>query len=213
MHADRLTSFLTDWYGSPPVEPTPVEGALPLALRRWYGCVQAWGDPLTRQNYMIAAKDLVEDDGYVVFYVENQNVCEWAFRVGDEDPEVFDRECRSNQPWEPIGERLEDFLFHVAAFETVFSQWCINWLDLDAAQVQSVVSPMRLLATTTWGWPGPNTSFYRQDGVLAMAAANQPVDAPVTEDSRWLLFVGCRSQDDLDAFDRPGLPEPDYRAP
>jgi hypothetical protein len=67
----------------------------------------------------------VDENGWSVFYVENQHVCTWAYRTDDPDtdPHVYvrvrDRQASSSS-YVPVGCRLDAFLSAAAVTEAVF---------------------------------------------------------------------------------------------
>ena len=72
---------------------------------------------LSLQNRFQAPAD---EDGYSVFYVENQHVCAWAYRTGDlsQDPAVYVREPQASNPkWVAVGCRLDAFLTAASVIE------------------------------------------------------------------------------------------------
>ena len=142
---------------------------------------------LSRQNQFQAPEG---EDGYSVFYVENQDVCRWAYRTGDaaEDPDVQ----APNFGWVPVGCRLSAFLSAAAVTEIALgapsgraaegpTRYADEVIGLDCVQLPEL------------GWPrGVTTSYYKGPDVLAFAQ---------NEDGYSFAFVGARRVEALREID------------
>ena len=124
---------------------------------------------LSRQNRFQVPAD---EDGYSVFYVENQHVCEWAYRTGDlsQDPAVFVRELGpSNPEWVAVGCRLDAFLTAASVIEIALGAPIGRGAE---GPVRSLDEVLRLdrVQLPELGWPpGVTTSYYAGSDLLAFA--------------------------------------------
>lgn len=196
-----VRSFLTDWYGPPTTTPVVAAGSEPRALRWWYAYQVAWHPALTHQNRILATDALEVMDGKTVFYVENQEVWLWAYGEG-EDPEVFDRENIPGAEWVSTGERLNEFLFHVAVFEAVLSdRHVLVANDVAASTVEGFTARLQRCSFKSWRWPGSQSRLWRGPDIVAMTGTNQHPEKQATADSRCFIFVGGKTRDALASID------------
>ena len=112
-------TFAEYWLGRPLTadDRVSVEGglAMPKALSELY---QTFGGaaPLTQaHNQLLEPEDLAHEDGYVIFYVENQEAALWAYQVTDskeEDPMIFQGSQMPDSPleWHPEGMTLSEWI-------------------------------------------------------------------------------------------------------
>lgn len=112
-HAKSCKGFVEHYLGRPW---TPADGflekdvkraesrlgvPLPSALRTFYVCVGAVGDLCSIHNTIFPPKDLIFEDGYLIFMDENQSVVSWGIKKKDlrkSDPEVWQRN-NSSADW------------------------------------------------------------------------------------------------------------------
>ena len=157
----------------------PVHVPVPLAEFLVAGGAEA----LSNQNRFKAP---VDEDGWSVFYVENQHVCTWAYRTGDpdEDPEVHVRE---DGPYAPVGCRLDAFLTAAAVFEAVFGAQVWRSGSCPPSSLDQLLG-LAQLPLPDLGWPAVSYAYYRGPGVLAHAHFDEYV--------AW-VFVGGRQPEAL----------------
>src|SRR5580700_3782443 len=90
---------------------------MPRLLREFYRRAGRRQDINRTQDQLVALDDLSLEQGYLVFYVENQAVCYWGIAVADlglEDPPVYQGVPYAEVPdwdWIQQTERLSEFLF------------------------------------------------------------------------------------------------------
>jgi hypothetical protein len=206
VRADQdLEEFLTHWYGPPHSEPLVPEGAQPFPLRCWYGYAEAWEQELAKQNRILHAPELSLADGKTVFYVAEHGSWMWGYG-GGANPEVFDRDSSTAASWAPTGERLDMFLWHVAVFEAAFSgPYNLAASDLSLQEIELCTGLLDLCPFKPWRFPGPLSRLWSNDDLIVLTCSNTPVDGPVTDDSRWALFVGGRTSDALEELNGIGI--------
>ncbi len=147
---------------------------------------------LSQQNRFHAPAD---EDGYSVFYVENQHVCTWAYRTDDaaRDPEVYVRDCQAANPdWVPVNCRLDAFLSAAAVIEIVLGAPIARAAEGPTRYADQILGLDRLQLPHL-GWPpGVTTSYYKGPDLLAFAQ---------DEEGYAFAFVGARHPDALHELD------------
>jgi hypothetical protein len=148
---------------------------------------------LSRQNRFQSPAD---EDGYSVFYVENQGVCAWAYRSDDAapDPEVHVRDCHAaDAHWAPVGCRLDAFLSAAAVIEIVLGAPFGRAAEGPTDDTDRILGLDRVRLPEL-GWPpGVRTSYYTGPDLLAFAQA---------EEGYSFAFVGARNPDALRDMDQ-----------
>lgn len=152
---------LSDWCPGPRrTAPTDVPGTLG---EFW---VAGGARALSLQNRFQLPADA---DGYSVFYVENQHVCEWAYRSADvsDDPAVYVREPPAS--WVAVGCRLDAFLTAAAVIEIGLGARFGRSAEGPARELDDVLGLDRVQLPEL-GWPpGVSTSYYKGPDLLAFA--------------------------------------------
>ena len=203
--AEDLEQFLAHWYGRPKSEPLVPEGAEPLPLRNWYGYTAAWQQELAKQNRALPPEELTVLDGKTVFYVEHHGNWLWGYGEGP-NPDVFDRDSDVGAQWAPTRERLDMFLWHMAVFEAALSgPYNLGANDLSVAEIELCTGLLDLCPFEPWRFPGPMSRLWSNEDLVVLTCANLPVNAEVTDESRWGLFVGGRTREALGHVDGIGV--------
>jgi hypothetical protein len=157
--------------------------------------------PFVRNDVWSIDRPTVED-GKLVVWMENQGVWEWAVDQDADDPDVYDRKNEDDEPWQPTGPRLSDFLVHVAVFETIMNpDHGAGVSGIGRNQCQDILTPLKPIPNTRWRWPGPGSSLYAGDGLLALAGPTDPDDQP-DEAHPWGLFLAARDHTGVDYLTR-----------
>jgi hypothetical protein len=222
---EAMEGFLASWYGPRTVEsaaPKQVGStAMPTPLRRFYDVIERWPDAIV-QNVVLAPPELPHleqdewaetriDDGKLVFYVENQGVCEWATSLEEADEARVwirgDTLGRGLSTWEREEPPLSAFLVQVLVFEAVVGAShgaSVAWLDRPT--LARVVEPLQRLPGGAWQWPSYPSEFYAGDRILAVAGPNPGPDETATTAEYVSLFLGAMDEDALaylDAISQP----------
>jgi hypothetical protein len=159
---------------------------MPAPLRRFYDVIRRWPDAIA-QNVVLVPPELPPlrqeawttriDDGKLIFYVENQGVCEWATsREEVDEAPVWIRGStlgRELGTWEPEEPPLSAFLVQLLVFEAVMSAThgaSVAWLD--RSTLARVVEPLHHLPFGAWRWPSYPSEFYAGDRILAFVGPN-----------------------------------------
>jgi hypothetical protein len=113
-----------------------------------------------------------EEDGRLLFYLENQAVYRWATLFDGDDPPVFAR-YETVDDWEEEGVTLSEHLILACMFEAIVgrshygaSAACLGGKSLD--EIQRVITP---IAIPPWRWMG-GTKFYARGGAFMVSMAN-----------------------------------------
>lgn len=188
---------------------------LPGALRRFYERHGAAASAFAF-NRLLAADDVGEDDGFLVFCVEEQAVYLWGVAtadLGEDDPPVWCRENDPGRPWVQHAPSVSVFLVQMLVMSAAMSEpHCALASWLTPEQTERVLAPLRVLDLPPWDWPaGPDTRWYAGEDAVAFAVANlaRP-DDPVEYLS---VYVGGLSEESI-AFLEPHMSDAwDYYSP
>jgi hypothetical protein len=172
----------------------PVRAAAPLAEFLTAGGAAA----LYNQNRFQAP---VDEDGWSVFYVENQHVCTWAYRTDDPDPDpqVHVREDQADA-YVPVGCRLDAFLSAAAVVEAVFGAPVWRAGSCPPSRVDELLGLPRL-PLPGLGWPEVSYAYHRGPGVIA--------HTHLGDHEAW-VFVGAREPEALRDMDERLRTSPDW---
>lgn len=191
-----LRVFLDAWYGPAGVTDQVSESALPLPLAEWHRQAAERRRPIAVQNEVVLDDAPKPWFGKRPVYIENQAAWLWGVDPGDADGEVFERCNDAAGEWSGTGERLREFLLHVAVFEAVMgADACVSISSVTGTVLGSVTSSLRRVPVKPWRWPGPEHQLWYRDDVVAFTCANAfPND--------YAVFVGARSENALAFLDR-----------
>jgi DivIVA domain-containing protein len=142
---DSVERFFARWYG-PPDQPAAESAgrALPAPLRRWYAAAGRYSRAVTSHNEFVAAAELAEQDGKLVFWVERQAGCRWSVDPAGDDPEVYERP--DGDEWAGTGLPLSEFLLSVAVFEAILGDDVHEWYeDMTPAERDQLLLGLRPL--------------------------------------------------------------------
>jgi hypothetical protein len=195
----------------------PPQEAFPRFMQRWLGrprgaASSIVADPLQARalrrihaaygsvpsgflvNHLLAPEAVTREDGFTVFYVEEQGVWLWAIADGDldaEDPPVWGRENEPAAPWDIEAPDVSTFLVQMALMSAALTAphgAGAAWLA--AAEAERVLSPLVELALPRWRWPGDPVRWYAGDDSIALTCPNRyPGDEEDPHVSLWLGSV------------------------
>ncbi|MDQ5823076.1 MAG: hypothetical protein M3441_02565 [Chloroflexota bacterium] len=150
---------------------------LPLMLAQWYRYLGRRSDLTCSQNCLVPLDELRIQNGFLVFYVENQAVATWGIpipQLSSIDPPVlvtFDTlGPDSHASWIQENSSLTEFLFQMMVLETI----TLSRFSFTAENVEPTITMLKrtypMLDLPTWHWPSYPTRFYGGQDVLAMTA-------------------------------------------
>jgi hypothetical protein len=225
--AQAMELFLASSHGPRAVEPITSEPmgstTMPAPLRRFYDVLGGWRKVVV-QNVVLAPPEtphLAEEqwatahveDGKLVFYVENQGVCEWATSPEDTDEApVWIRGSTLGgdlDDWELEKPPLSAFLLQLLIFEAIMGASngvSVAWHDRQA--LAQVVEPLARPQTDPWRWPSYPGEFYAGDRVLAFAGPNPGPDETESTAENVSLALAALDSDALAYLD--DLPHLDW---
>lgn len=123
---------------------------------------------------LVAENDLVVKDGKLVFYVENQGVCEWAIELGVDDPPVLVRSNAPSDPWLQDAPTLSGFLIQAVLFETVLcaAPFSASSDGADAAALRKLKRHAKPIALPPWA---DKTEFLAANGLIGFVVPDADV--------------------------------------
>jgi hypothetical protein len=163
--------FLHRWFGcslEPALVTTSVNAPVPLVAL--YGAVE--GHAVCVQNRLVPRGDLaVREDGKVVFYIENQGVCDWATEAAGDDPPVFVKQSSHGAEWVLESRHLSSFLIQLVVLEAAFgARFSASHEGVDGASLRKLVRRVKPLPLPDWSSSG--TTFFGSGGVVGFAFPN-----------------------------------------
>jgi hypothetical protein len=204
-----LRAFVEAWHGialpAAPVRPAGLEmlAMLDDLMRRT--------PHLVVQNTVLPVEDRTPIEGRVIFYVENQGVCEWATEPTGDDPPVWYRECEPGAPWQREAEPLSGFLLQLVLFEAMMgAPYGASAACVEAEVGLALEARMAPLPLGPWLWPWPYPSrFYARSGAILHIA---PLDEERTQFALWLGARHPRALDFAEDLAQPAQPGWDHVA-
>jgi hypothetical protein len=194
---DSVRRFFATWYG-PPDRVGGIPGAaerLPSPLRAWYEAASSYSTPVMFHNMILDPGEVGEVDGKLVFWLESQEVYEWAADPDDDDPLVYERATVDGEPWHPTGVRLSAFLVSVAVFEAVLgAEHSLHVEDLAKTARDGRLAQLRPMPV-----PGPTigAQLYAGDGLLAFVGPHGDAERPLTPSTRWWVYLAATDPERL----------------
>ncbi len=159
------------------------------------------------QNRIIG--DILSSDGLGIHmvYAEKQDVWLWGYRELDDGAvEFVERRNRPGQRWRAVGEDVDTFFVHLAAFEAA---WCAPFAlwscDVTRAELPQALRGFAPVATSSWVYPGPGHRLWATEHLLAFSCVNQEPGSDVGSDAVHWVTVASRDPAALEVMrDRPG---------
>jgi hypothetical protein len=195
---DTYKDLLVEWHGPGRAEyGLPAEETrrrpMPAPLREFHEFAGNWPGVIA-QNRVLAPSEMWDEDGKLVFYVENQGVDIWAtVPTALLDAPVWVRENDPAEPWieeEPISR----FLVQLIVYEAVMGArdgGVAAWVPLTEAEQLS--RRLHELPLAPWHRPLYPTRFYAGERILLVVMPN-----PGPENEEYVsLYLGARDSDAL----------------
>lgn len=212
---DALRGFMHHWHGMVGGgDPLPSVHRLPAALRRFYGSYGT-ASAAFLINDLLAPTQIEDDNGFVVFYVEEQAVYLWAVAREDldlDDPPVWGRENEPGKAWVQDAHSVSIFLVQMVVMSAALNAphgAVAAWLAPE--ETDRALRSLTQLDLLPWHWPGHPARWYAGDETVAFSCPNL---APDDNGPPWLsVWIGARS-DEAVRFLEPHLTDAgDYYSP
>jgi hypothetical protein len=190
-----LARLITYWHGPGEPELRPADDRLqarrlPRPLRWWYERGARRSGVYGGQNRLLGPDDLVDLDGHLLFYVENQGVYLWATEGEGADPPVWGR-FDGDEPWVREEVSLSGFLVQACLFEAIFSApfgASVAWAGQET--LDRVTAPLHPVPLGAWRWPAYPSRFWAGGGAFVFAGPNGPPDG----DPAYSIWAGAKSE-------------------
>ena len=165
---------------------------MPNVLKWWYRWAGRRKEIMSGENFLREPNELkLTDDGYLVFYVENQGCYFWATLPEGDDAPVFGRE-NASKLWEPLNILLSEHLILACIFEAVMSSpygaWDMGLGEQAMKQVAEVIQPIPI---HSWGWC--QMQFWSGNGVFGIVSENSEYDGKRT----YSIYLGAKTEHPL----------------
>jgi len=151
---------------------------IPHPLGWWYEWAGRRREIMSGQNILLVPRDpahpycqLKEEDGRLLYYLENQAVYRWATMAEGEDPLVFGR-WEMNDPWEEEGIKLSEHLIGACILEAVtcHSKYGAAAACLDGSTLSNITQVVTPVSIDPWKWN--QTRFYVGNGAFMYSMEN-----------------------------------------
>jgi hypothetical protein len=192
----------------------PGSDRLPTALQPFY---ETFGTAPSAflVNRLLEPDELGVDDGFTVFYVEEQAVWLWGIATDQllvQDPPVWSRENEPGVPWVQDAPSVSVFLVQMVVMSAALHGphgAAAAWLSEE--DTVGALAPLRQLDLPPWHWPGDPARWYAGDDAAAFTCPNgAPADG---EDSHRSVWVSALSEDGVRVLE-PHLSDAwDYYSP
>jgi hypothetical protein len=148
--------------------------SVPFPLRWWYQLAGRHESILSGQNKLLEPDELkLDQDGRLLFYVENQGVYLWSTTLHGDDPPVFGKFNEAAIPWTQEGMALSEFLIGACLFQAIMQApfgASAAWAeDATLSQISADLAPLPL---APWRWPSSPSRFFARNGAFMFASPN-----------------------------------------
>jgi hypothetical protein len=147
---------------------------IPFPLRWWFQIAGHNDTILSGQNDLLSPGQLTLDqDGRLLFYVENQGVYLWSTILDGDDPPVWGKFNESSKPWTEEGMSLSEFLIGVCLFESIIkAPFGASAACAEQAIVNEISGELTPLPLAPWHWQGYPSRFYAKSGAFMFVCPN-----------------------------------------
>jgi hypothetical protein len=210
---EAFQAFMARWHGTAPGEHGALTG-LPASLRPVY---EAFGTAPAEflLNRLLAPGDIFEEDGFTVFYVEEQAVYLWGVAnedLDDDDPPVWCRENDAGKPWVTESPSMSVFMVQMVVMSAALDgphSAAAAWLP--PQETERVLAPLQRLDLPPWHWPGDPARWFAGDDAVAFTCPNLAPDQ--VGDPHLSVWVSALTEDGI-RFIEPHLSDAwDYYSP
>lgn len=130
------------------------EFPLPFPLRWWFKFAGRRTEIMSGQNFLLEPKETsLDDDGRLIFHVENQGGYAWATPTDDDDPPVFGS-VDGVPKKQPEGISLSEHLILACLFEAIICHSSYgassSWIEQD--KLNQIVRHVPPISIGTWNW-------------------------------------------------------------
>jgi hypothetical protein len=172
-----IPGFMERWHGVTSGEPLalPRDARLPAVLKGFYESFGTAAETFLI-NRLLSPAEMEQENGFCVFYVEEQGVYLWGIAVDDldaDDPPIW---CRENEPgkwWVKDAPSTSVFLLQMLVMSAALNgphAATAAWLSPE--EVLRVLSPLATLDLPPWHWPAHPARWYAGDDVVAFTCPN-----------------------------------------
>jgi hypothetical protein len=147
---------------------------LPYPLRWWYQLAGRRESMLSGQNKLLGPDELeLDQDGRLLFYVENQGVYLWSTLPEGNDPPVWGILNEGDNQWIEEGMPLSEFLIGACLFEAIMqAPFGASAACADKSTLDKIIAELRPLSLVPWRWPWYPSKFFGRDGAFMFVAPN-----------------------------------------
>lgn len=165
---------------------------VPFPLRWWYQLAGRNERILSGQNKLLEPAELtLDNEGRLLFYVENQGVYLWSTTLESDDPPVWGKFNESDKPWTEEGMSLSEFLIGACLFEAIMQApfgASAAWAEETTLNKISVELPP--LPLVPWRWPSYPSRFFARNGAFMFASPNDDNQG----NKAFSIWIGAKSE-------------------
>jgi len=176
------------------------ERSIPFPLRWWYRQAGHNEGIMCGQNKLFGPDELeLDQEGRLLFYVENQGVYLWSTTMDGDDPPVWGKFNEARIPWTEEGMTLSEFLIGACIFQAVMQApfgASAAWAEESTLnQISVELAPLPLIA---WKWPNYPSRFFARNGAFMFASPNDDHEG----NKAFSIWIGAKTEQPL-AFLKP----------
>jgi hypothetical protein len=168
---------------------------LPMSLRWWFKTAGHRESVISGQNFLQTPGDMkLDDEGRLLFYVENQGVYLWSTTLEGDDPPVWGCFNETHVPWSKEGMTVSEFLMGACLFQAIMDApfgASMAWAEQGTLdRIAEVIHPLPLVP---WRWPLYPSRFYARNGAFMFAAPNSDNQGNMA----FSIWIGAKAKEPL----------------
>jgi len=173
---------------------------MPYPLRCWYQQAGRHESIMSGQNKFFGPDELeLDQEGRLLFYVENQGVYLWCTTMDGDDPPVWGKFNEAGIPWTEEGMKLSEFLIGACMFQAIMDApfgASVAWAE--ESTLNKITVELAPLPIAPWKWPNYPSRFFARNGVFMFVSPNDDNQG----NKAFSIWIGSKTEHPL-AFLRP----------
>ncbi len=177
---------------------------IPFPLRWWYQLTGRNDSIMSGQNKLLGPEEVeLDQEGRLLFYVENQGVYLWSTTFDGDDPAVWGRFNESGFPWKKEEMLLSEFLIGACLFQAIMqAPFGASAACAEQSTLNEISAELTSLSLAPWRWPSYPSRFFARNGALMFVSPNDDNQG----NKAFSIWIGAKSEQPL-AFLKPIVDE------